>query len=213
MCNKRSANVCFPPEADIRARKTHPSARPLSQKPAKLEMASGRWHRAGNNDLTQSGAKTMTHLACPTALVDAPAEAVWFLLTQPAGWGSFYDMRVTAVAPTGPAIAGQVIEGESGPQFLHLKIEIRLVDIDATNHRLSLNVKLPFGVTVREDMNCIPIGANQCRINYRCGFSFPAGWRGTLLRLAMRREVDSGPLDSIMRLKRAAERRWGQSKV
>jgi hypothetical protein len=37
----------------------------------------------------------------PTALVDAPVEVVWNLLTQPAEWGTFYDMRVTAVVPTG----------------------------------------------------------------------------------------------------------------
>lgn len=147
----------------------------------------------------------MPHLVCPTALVEAPVEAVWFLLTQPAGWGNFYDIRVTAVVPGGPAVVGQVIEGESGRQFLHLKIEIRLDEIDTASHRLGLNVKLPFGITVRENMNCIPIGTNQCCVNYRCGFEFPAGWRGTLLRFVMRRELDAGPLNSIIRLERAAE--------
>jgi hypothetical protein len=147
----------------------------------------------------------LTHLVCPTVLVEAPVEAVWLLLTHPLEWGNFYDIRVTAVRPAGPAVVGQIIEGESGPQFLHLKIEIRLDEIDAAQHRLGMSVKLPFGITVREDMSCLPIGANQCRVNYRCGFGFPAGWRGRFLRFLMRSELDAGPLDSIMRLKRAAE--------
>ena len=35
-----------------------------------------------------------THLACPTALVEAPIDVVWGLLMNTAGWGQFYDGRV-----------------------------------------------------------------------------------------------------------------------
>ncbi|HEY4941631.1 MAG TPA: SRPBCC family protein [Rhizomicrobium sp.] len=146
-----------------------------------------------------------THLVCPTALVDAPVDVVWSLLTQPAGWGSFYDLRVTQVTPPGPAAAGQIVRCEAGPRFLHLKIEMRLDEIDTAGHRLRMQVTFPFGLTVREDMNCIAVGERQCRVNYRCGFGFPNGWRGRLLRLVLRRQIEAGPRDSIARLKRAAE--------
>jgi len=43
--------------------------------------------------------------------------------------------------------------------------------------------------------------------DYHCGFNFPIGWRGALTRVLMRREVNAGPVDSLSRLKRAAEMR------
>jgi len=151
---------------------------------------------------------SMTHRSCPTAVVNAPADVVWRLLTAPAGWGDFFDVRITGLEPSGPAAVGQRIYAESGPRWLHLKLEFAYVVIDADHYRLMLDVRLPFGITVREDLNCVPLQRAQCRVNYRCDFGFPAGWRGAAARLAMRRELDAGPVDSLTRLKHAAERRY-----
>ena len=118
----------------------------------------------------------MTHASCPTAVINASADTVWRLLTEPAGWGDFFDVRITRVVPAGPAAVGQRIYGESGPRLLHLKLEFECVAIDADHYRLMLNVRLPFGITVREDLNCVPLQRNQCRVNYRCEFGFPTGF-------------------------------------
>jgi hypothetical protein len=67
---------------------------------------------------------------------------------------------------------------------------------------------LPFGITVREDLNCIPISNTRCRVNYHCNFGFAKGWRGAITRAIMRRNLDAGPVDSLSRLKRAAEQRY-----
>jgi hypothetical protein len=91
----------------------------------------------------------MNYASCPTGIVSAPVEFVWTLLTHPAGWGDFYDVRITAVDPAGPAVVGQTVFAESGPQFLHLKLQFRFVEIDALNYKLGLDARLPFGVTVR----------------------------------------------------------------
>jgi hypothetical protein len=120
------------------------------------------------------------------------------------------DVRVTSVEPAGPAVVGQTVFAESGPPLLHLALEFRFTKIDAVKYELGLDVKLPFGVTICED-NCVPIGQDQCRVNYHCGFSFPAGWRGMIARMLMRRELSSGPADSLSRLRRAAEERYGAS--
>ncbi len=147
--------------------------------------------------------------SCPTSIVNAPVELVWGLLTRPEKWGDFYDVRVTSVEPAGPAVVGQTVFAESGPRLLHLALEFRFTKIDAVNFGLGLDVKLPFGVTVYEDLNCVPIGQDQCRVNYNCGFAFPVGWRGMVARILMRRELNSGPVDSLSRLRRAAEERYG----
>jgi len=152
----------------------------------------------------------MVYASCPVSIVDAPVEIVWTLLTRPEGWGDFYDVRVQSIEPPGSAVVGQTILAESGPWLLHLKIEFRFIKIDAENHELGVDVQLPFGIKVREDLSCMPLRQDQCRVSYHCNFSFPAGWRGAVVRFLMRRELDSGPVDSLVRLQRAAERRYAE---
>ena len=153
----------------------------------------------------------MAYASCPTSIVDAPVEIVWTLLTRPKRWGDFYDVRIVSIKPPGRAVVGQRVLAESGPRLLHLKLEFRLRKIDVGNHELGLDVRLPFGITVQEDLRCVPLGQNQCRVNYHCEFGFPTGWRGSAVRLLMRREVNSGPVDSLSRLRRAAERCYAGS--
>jgi len=124
------------------------------------------------------------YASCPTAVVNAPAGIVWRLLTEPTGWGGVFDVRITKVDPPGPAIVGQKFYGESGPRLLRLRLTFEYIKIDPGPHVLELNVQFPFGVCVREELDCIPLSATQCRVNYHCNFSFPAGWRGALLRAA-----------------------------
>jgi len=148
------------------------------------------------------------YVSCPTSIVNAPVEIVWALLTHPHEWGDFYDVRVASIEPAGPAAVGQRVFAESGPRLLHLALEFRFTKVDEVNHELGVDVRLPFGLTVCEDLSCIPIGHDQCRVNYHCGFGFPAGWRGRLARLLMHRELNAGPTDSLARLQRAAEERY-----
>lgn len=154
-----------------------------------------------------------SYASCPTTEVRAPVEVVWALLTEPAGWGSFFDVRIDRIDPAGPAAVGQRIEGESGPRLLHLKLVFRFTGVDAEKHRLMLDVKLPFGITVQEDLRCTPIDIDKCRVNYSCDFGFPTGWRGALARLLTYRERDAGPINSLSRLKCAAEQRYVNSRM
>lgn len=151
----------------------------------------------------------MHYESCPTAVVNAPVDVVWRLLTTPAGWGDFFDVRITRVDPEGPAVAGQRFYGESGPRLLHLKLAFQYLEIDAVRHRLLMDIRFPLGIAVREDLDCVPVDADRCRVNYHCGFCFPPGWRGRVLRRAMGRKLDTGPTDSLSRLKRAAEEAAG----
>ena len=150
----------------------------------------------------------MAYASCPTSIVDAPVEIVWTLLMHPERWGDFYDVRVASVEPPGPAVVGQTVFAQSGPRFLRLKLQFRFTRIDTANHELGLDVQLPFGINVREDLSCVSLGPDQCRVNYHCDFDFPAGWGGAIARSLMRRELDAGPVDSLSRLRRAAERSY-----
>ena len=149
--------------------------------------------------------KTISYEACPTELVHAPIDIVWRLLTNLSGWGDFYDVRVNRVDPVGPATVGQVMLGESGPRRLHLKVSFRFTSIDVTSHKLELDVRLPLAITVHEVLDCIPVDERRCRVNYHCNFGFPHGWRGSIIRALLGSELRDGPIDSLQRLKQAAE--------
>jgi len=148
---------------------------------------------------------TTDYLACPTEIVEAPAGVVWKLLTNISGWGSFFNVRVISVEPPGPAARGQRLPGESGPRWLHLGLAVEYTLIDATHYRLELDARFPLGLTVHEALDCVPLEDGRCRVNYHCHFGFPGGWRGRLLRVLLRRRLEAGPADSLLRLKRAAE--------
>lgn len=146
--------------------------------------------------------------SCPTVVVDAPADTVWTLLTNPAGWPSFYDVRVMRIEPAGRATVGQRVFAESGPRWLHLPVMLTYTDIDPGMRSLELDVKMPLGLAVNEALSCSPISDRQCRVNYHCHFVLPRGWRGMLLKTFLRREIHEGPADSLRRLKDAAEQRF-----
>jgi len=154
-----------------------------------------------------------THLACPTALVEAPIDVVWGLLMNTAGWGKFYDLKVLSVDPPGPAAPGQRLIGNPGPSFLPMRITFNFTEVDPVNHRLGIDGRLPLGIKVREDMNLIRVDDVRCRVNYNCDFTLPLGLRGAILRRALGSGFDSGPADSLSRLKREAERVYKRSRT
>ena len=151
-------------------------------------------------------ANAPTHLACPTAIVEAPIEVVWDLLLNTADWGKFYDVKVLSVDPPGQAKSGQRLIGNPGPRFLPLRLVFDFTEVDTMSHRLRLDGRLPLGIRVREDLRVLPISARRCRVNYNCDFSLPPGLKGRVLWLLLQRGFDTGPADSLSRLKREAER-------
>jgi hypothetical protein len=147
----------------------------------------------------------MTAVSCPTALVNAPIEVVWTLLTEPVSWAGFFDIRISRIAPPGAATVGQIVYAESGPQYLHLGVTLEFTEIDVARRTIGLTVQLPLRIRVLENLSCSVVSDTQCRVNYHCAFGLPRGWRGAIARIITRREIEIGPADSLSRLKRAAE--------
>lgn len=113
----------------------------------------------------------MSYTRCPTVAINTPVGVVWALLTQPAGWGSVFDLRVRQISPPGPATVGQQIKAETGSRFFRLSLTFRIVEVDKSDHRLWLDVELRFGITAFEDLRCTPLDANRCKVDYRCRFA------------------------------------------
>jgi hypothetical protein len=149
----------------------------------------------------------MAYAVCPTDVVHAPVEVVWGLLTDPAGWGDVFDARVLSVEPHGPAAVGQRVLLTSGPWPARFRLHFEFTEVDPATYSLGLKIRLPFGIMNDEHLVSSPIGEGACRVTYGCNFEFPPGWRGALLRTLLRRAFETGPADSLSRLKRAAEAR------
>lgn len=135
------------------------------------------------------------------------------MLTNVSGCGSFFNVRVIRVDPPGPAVKGQRMHAEAGPRWLHLGISFQYTLVDATNHQLKLDVRFPLGITVHETMDCVPLEAERCRVNYHCNFEFPGGWRGRVTKLLLSLRLNKGPADSLSRLKRGAEKNFASRKL
>ena len=151
------------------------------------------------------------HLACPTAIVNAPLDLVWGLLMNTAGWGQFYDLRVMSVEPPGFAAPGQRLIGVPGRGLLPLRITFDFIEVDPVRHRLNFHGRIPFGIMVREDMKLAEVDNEHCRVNYNCDFTIPSGLRGAILKRLLGSSFDTGPADSLLRLKREAERLYARS--
>jgi hypothetical protein len=90
-------------------------------------------------------------------------------------------MRVTSVDPPRPTVVGQTVRGETGLRIFHLKLAFRTIEIDADQHRLRMDVDLPFAL-VQKDLRGTPLDDAYSRVAYRCGVGFPKGWQGTLMK-------------------------------
>jgi hypothetical protein len=147
------------------------------------------------------------YASCPTDVVAAPVEVVWSLLMDTPRWGDFFDLRDVVADPPGRAAVGQSVTGHSGPRAFRFVVAFQIVMIDETAHRLCARVDMPFGLRVDEDLDVTPLPNRQCRIRYHCNFTLPSGLRGRVLKMLLGKELVDGPLDSLARLKRAAEAR------
>src|ERR1700730_1121129 len=109
----------------------------------------------------------------------------------------------TLAAPIRPGrrSSDKKISAETGLRILHLKLTFQMIEIDPHQHRLCLDVHLPFGITVHEDLSCTPLDVDHSPVDYRCNFDFPRGWRGSLAKILIHHGFDSGPEDSLSRLK------------
>lgn len=67
---------------------------------------------------------------------------------------------------------GKKIVGKAGPRLFHLKLAFQVIQLDAERHRLVMDIELPFGMAVRGEPKCAPLNADDCRVDYHCGFDF-----------------------------------------
>jgi len=100
---------------------------------------------------------------CPADVVNAPADRVWQLVTTPTELARWTE-TVLFDAPDRELRAGdRIVFGAGVAQRLKVIFTIRDV---VPPRELSLQVRLPFGVTNDEVIRITPLAANACRVAF-----------------------------------------------
>jgi ligand-binding SRPBCC domain-containing protein len=108
----------------------------------------------------------MAFSACPIAIVQAPAERVWELLSEPANYDQWWELQTRAITPAGPAQPGQRIEARGIGLGRPFKVNIAVEDIDNAKRVIDLTTRLPFGITAHNHIACVPLDATTCRVSF-----------------------------------------------
>jgi hypothetical protein len=109
----------------------------------------------------------MSLSVCPADTVRAPVERVWELLTQPADYGSVWDLTVERVEPEGPAVVGQKFVGWSRALCQRWQISGEIREVDAQRHQILFRMSLPFFRLVTSNrIMCARIDERSCTLRY-----------------------------------------------
>ncbi len=108
----------------------------------------------------------MSLSVCPIAVVQAPTEVVWDLLSNPANFSIWSDAKVDRVIPDGPAQAGQHVEAHAERLGLKRPVHIEVRGIDRANRTLDLITSLPPGITVHNHITVTPLERGSCQVSF-----------------------------------------------
>ncbi len=103
---------------------------------------------------------------CPAALVAAPVEIVWELVSQTALYDEWWDARTERIVPEGPATPGQMIYAKTVELGRKWEVTMRVEMVNPERHQIRLHIELPLGIINDETITCSLIDAASCRVQY-----------------------------------------------
>jgi len=103
---------------------------------------------------------------CPAAVVEAPIEIVWDLLSHLGRYGEWVDVQVQRVEPEGPAVVGQTLTATTSAFGRTWSVSITVEAVKSERHQLGMHVLLPLGLQMYEYLSCTPVTENSCRVQF-----------------------------------------------
>ena len=101
---------------------------------------------------------------CPTDVVEAPAETVWKLCTEPSLIDTWADTKLVE-GPARTLAEGDFLRFKTGPGRL-LEVTWK-VGPPKPPRELPLHIALPFGLTNEEVIVISPMGERRCRVTFQ----------------------------------------------
>lgn len=107
----------------------------------------------------------MSFTVCPAAVIAAPVESVWELLTEPTLRDEWWDARTARVEPEGTASPGQVIYLKTLPVVRRWDATLTVERVVPDKHQIQWRLS-GFGVINQQTTTCTAIDAISCRVQY-----------------------------------------------
>jgi uncharacterized protein YndB with AHSA1/START domain len=103
---------------------------------------------------------------CPAAVVAAPIESVWELLSDPALYDVWWDARTERIVPEGKAAPGQTVHARLSAFGGIFKgtLTLRVERVDPEQQQVRIRATLPFGLVDDATITCTAIDAASCRV-------------------------------------------------
>ena len=108
----------------------------------------------------------MSISVCPIATVDAPAETVWSLLSNPSAYASWWEAVTDSITPAGLAHPGQIVRAHSRALGMNWKVRVEVDGIDFDNRELNLTTHLPPGITIRNHIVVRVVDEHRCMVSF-----------------------------------------------
>lgn len=103
---------------------------------------------------------------CPAAVVHAPVERVWGLLTDPESLDLWVDATLVAAEPDGPVQPGQRLHLVTRALGWSFAVTIEVVEVDSERRRLRLLVTLPLGIVNDETITLAEAGEDRTAVRF-----------------------------------------------
>lgn len=107
----------------------------------------------------------MTVTACPVAVVGAPIETVWRLLTTPETIPGWADVELVAAEPPGPAVEGQRIRFWTRGLGRRWQVHFVMGPVVAPRS-IEMAIHLPLGVVNHEHITLVPLSERATRVTF-----------------------------------------------
>ena len=109
---------------------------------------------------------TRTVNVCPSAVVEAPFESVWELMTTPEGVNAWVDGVVVSAEPPGRFVPGQRLDLVAPAFGRNFAVTIEVLEVEPEARRLHLLATLPLGVVNDETISMADAGGGRTFVQF-----------------------------------------------
>ncbi len=103
---------------------------------------------------------------CPVAVVAAPVESVWELLSEPTLYDEWWDACTERIVPEEKASPGQVIYAKTSRLGRKWDVTLRVEMVNPEKRQIQMHVTLPLGTVNHETITCAAIDTASCRVQF-----------------------------------------------
>ncbi len=102
---------------------------------------------------------------CPAAVVAAPVESVWEILSDTRLYEAWWEAHAERIVPEGNAVPGQMIYLETPGLGRKLGMTLKIEQVNPDKHQIQFHGELLGGIS-QNIITCTAIDGVSCRVQY-----------------------------------------------